>query len=191
MVSTGPSTASGGMTTLTREPSGRRASHSGSASSTRRPSGARIRSIAWRRSASAAKATLGRLEPAGALDPDGCAAVDHDLVDRRVLEQRLERPEPERPLRHPRDELFAGGRVEDAGLTVHQRADPLDRRGRARRARMLRLGEQALAQRAREVLEVVSSRPAPTVIPWAPRRRSPGARASRRSSRAKDWAAAR
>ena len=53
----GPSSASGAMTTFTREPSGSRASHSGSASSTRRPSGARIRSIASRRSAADAKRT--------------------------------------------------------------------------------------------------------------------------------------
>ena len=33
----GPSTASGGMITLTREPSGKRASHIGEDSSTRRP----------------------------------------------------------------------------------------------------------------------------------------------------------
>src|SRR4051812_25240070 len=57
IVSTGPSSASGGITTLTREPSGSRASHSGSASSTRRPSGARIRSIAWRTSSSEPNAT--------------------------------------------------------------------------------------------------------------------------------------
>ena len=37
MVSAGPRTASGGMIALTREPSGRRASTIGEASSTRRP----------------------------------------------------------------------------------------------------------------------------------------------------------
>src|SRR4051794_9860228 len=57
MVRTAPSSASGGITTFTREPSGRRASHSGSASSTRRPSGARMRSIAWRSSPSEANRT--------------------------------------------------------------------------------------------------------------------------------------
>ncbi len=64
IVSTGPSTASGGMMTLTREPSGSRASTSGSASSTRRPSGARMRSIACRRSASVSNAT-----PASSIRP--------------------------------------------------------------------------------------------------------------------------
>ena len=96
-----------GCTTFTREPSGRRASHSGSASSTRRPSGARIRSIAWRSSASEANAHVGRLEAPAALDPHRPGAVDHDLVDVGVAQQRLERPEPERALGHARDELVA------------------------------------------------------------------------------------
>ena len=56
IVSAGPSTASGGMTTLTREPSGSRASASGDASSTRRPAGASTRSITSRSCASVAKA---------------------------------------------------------------------------------------------------------------------------------------
>ena len=50
--------------TFTREPSGSRASTSGSASSTRRPSGARMRSIACRRSASVSNAT-----PASSIRP--------------------------------------------------------------------------------------------------------------------------
>ena len=50
--SAGPSTASGGITTLTREPSASRASTIGLSSSTRRPSGARIRSIASRSASS-------------------------------------------------------------------------------------------------------------------------------------------
>ena len=53
----GPESDSGGITTLTRDPSASRASQSGCASSTRRPSGARIRSIAWSSSASPANAT--------------------------------------------------------------------------------------------------------------------------------------
>ena len=64
MVSSGPDSDSGGTTTFTREPSARRASHSGDASSTRRPSGARIRSIAWSSSASDANATeVGSIRP--------------------------------------------------------------------------------------------------------------------------------
>ena len=57
--------ASGGMTALTRDPSGRRASTIGLASSTRRPSGARMRSITCRRWASSWKrASTGAMRPA-------------------------------------------------------------------------------------------------------------------------------
>ena len=62
--SEGPSTASGGMTTWTREPSSSRASTIGLSSSTRRPSGARIRSIASRSDCSEAKRTsVGSMRP--------------------------------------------------------------------------------------------------------------------------------
>src|SRR3981081_264252 len=120
IVSTGPSSASGGMITFTLEPSGSRASTSGVASSTRRPSGARIRSIAWRRSASEANDTPAGsirpprsthppagprratpppprpLPPPPALPPHRARPVDHHLVHRGVAEQRLQGPEPER-----------------------------------------------------------------------------------------------
>ena len=68
--SAGPSTASGGITTLTREPSASRASAIGLSSSTRRPSGARIRSIASRSARSDSKRTSAALDPAAALDVD-------------------------------------------------------------------------------------------------------------------------
>ena len=55
--SEGPSTASGGITTWTREPSSSRASTIGLSSSTRRPSGVRIRSIASRSACSEGNAT--------------------------------------------------------------------------------------------------------------------------------------
>ena len=61
---TGPSTASGGITTLTREPSASLASTIGLSSSTRRPSGARIRSIAFRScSSSANRVSAGSIRP--------------------------------------------------------------------------------------------------------------------------------
>ena len=53
----GPESDSGGITTFTREPSGRRASHRGDASSTLRPSGASTRSMACISSASPANET--------------------------------------------------------------------------------------------------------------------------------------
>ncbi len=52
MVSAGPSTASGGMTALTREPSGSRASTMGDDSSIRRPTRETMRSMTWRTCAS-------------------------------------------------------------------------------------------------------------------------------------------
>ena len=52
MVSVGPVSDNGGMMIFTREPSARRASTRGDASSTRRPSGASIRSIIFIRWAS-------------------------------------------------------------------------------------------------------------------------------------------
>ena len=57
IVSRDPSTAMGGMTTLTRLPSCRRASHSGLDSSTRRPTAETILSMTRRRWASSQKAT--------------------------------------------------------------------------------------------------------------------------------------
>ena len=48
IVSAGPLSAIGGMTTFTRDPSFRRASHMGVDSSTRRPTRLTIRSMTWR-----------------------------------------------------------------------------------------------------------------------------------------------
>ena len=125
IVSTGPSSASGGITTFTREPSGRRASHSGSASSTRRPSGARMRSIAWRSSPVAGEADVGGLEPSAPLDPGGRRPAHQHLVDLGVRQQRLERAEPERALGDAGDERGARTLVEHRRLAVDERADPL------------------------------------------------------------------
>ena len=97
------------------------------------------------------EAGRGRLEPAAALDPGRGRPADEDLVDFGVGEQRLERPEPERPLRDPLGERLASGRVEHPRLAVDQRPDA--------RARVLlpaglgRLREHALAQRPREPVE--------------------------------------
>ena len=57
MVSVGPRSASGGRMTLTRLPSGRRASTIGEDSSTRRPTAVTMRSITWRYCASSVKRT--------------------------------------------------------------------------------------------------------------------------------------
>ena len=95
MVRTGPTSESGGMIALTREPSGRRASTIGEASSQRRPSGAMIRSMIRRTWSSSSKRDVGLLELAVALDPDLVGPVDHDLGDRLVAQERLDRAEGE------------------------------------------------------------------------------------------------
>ena len=101
IVSTGPSSASGGTTTFTREPSGRRASHErlglvDAAAERREDALDRVPQLGLGR-----EAGRGRLEPAAALDPRRRGPADEDLVDLGVGEQRLERPEPERPLGDP------------------------------------------------------------------------------------------
>ena len=92
MVSAEPSTASGGTTALTRLPSGRRASTIGLDSSTRRPIRETILSIVRRRCASSVKcASAGISRPAFSSQSWLCA-VDHDLGDVRVAQERLDRP---------------------------------------------------------------------------------------------------
>ena len=91
MVSIAPSSAIGGITALTRLPSGRRASTSGLASSTRRPTRPTILSMVRRRWASSAEVRVDRVELAVALDVDRVGAVDHDLGDLAVAQQRLQR----------------------------------------------------------------------------------------------------
>jgi hypothetical protein len=60
----GPSTASGGITALTREPSGSRASTIGEESSMRRPTAETMRSMIWRRCRSSLKRTsVSRMRP--------------------------------------------------------------------------------------------------------------------------------
>ena len=81
IVRNGPPMASGWMTALTREPSGRRASQSGLASSMRRPTSPTILSMIRRRWVSSTKSTAVLLELAVALDVDLLGAVDHDLGD--------------------------------------------------------------------------------------------------------------
>ena len=93
MVRHGPSTASGGTTTLTRDPSGSRASASGALPVGAQPERAddpldqQLDLVAARGGASVTRAGRARSTQTGA------GAVDHHLGDRRVGEQRLERAE--------------------------------------------------------------------------------------------------
>ena len=53
------------------------------------------------------KVTDGQLELAAALDVDLLVAVDQNVGDGRVLQQRLERPQPEDLVEHFGDDLVA------------------------------------------------------------------------------------
>ena len=91
IVSVGPRSESGGMIALTRLPSGRRASTIGEASSTRRPTCETMRSMIRSTCASSVNADVRALELAVALDVHVLGAVDHDLGDAVVAQERLER----------------------------------------------------------------------------------------------------
>ena len=122
---TGPTSDSGGMIALTREPSVRRASTIGTDSSTRRPIGAMIRSMMRMTWSSFWKVTLVSSSLPRALDVDLARAVDHDFRDALVTEQRLERTEADDLvgdlLEHP-DALGAG---EGEALLVDDLAEDL------------------------------------------------------------------
>ena len=93
MVRIEPSSDSGGTMTLTREPSARRASTIGEASSMRRPTDETMRSIDTAQVLLGDEAGVGLLDDAVALDVDVVAPVDHDLGDGRVVEELLDRAE--------------------------------------------------------------------------------------------------
>ena len=153
----GPSSASGGITTFTREPSGSRASHSGDASSTRRPSGARIRSIACISSASPPNDTPVALDPPAPLDVHLPRPVHHHLVHRRIGQQRLERPQPGGEQQHPPAQRLALVARQRAGLALHQRAHLRVEPGAAGLPRPRPL-DQPLAQRDGQVIERLHAR---------------------------------
>src|SRR5215204_4041266 len=89
----GPSTPIGRTAMLMREPSSRRASHKGCVSSTRRPTAETILLMMRRRCGFVLEPHQRRFEHAGPLDVDAFVAVDQNVVDGRVLEQRLDRSE--------------------------------------------------------------------------------------------------
>ena len=81
--------------TLTREPSSRRASQIGEASSTRRPTWLTIRWQMFISCEVVAKADVGELDLAADLDEAPRRPVDHDVGDVVAGKQRLERTEAE------------------------------------------------------------------------------------------------
>ena len=109
--------------TLTREPSGSRASTSGSASSTRRPSGARMRSIACRSSASVVERDAGgSIRPARSTQTEpGPLTITSSTVGSRS--SGSSGAEPERPLDDAAHEVLARLGVQHPGLALHERAD--------------------------------------------------------------------
>ena len=156
IVSTGPSSASGGSTTFTREPSGQprvaqRLGLVGAAAERREDALDHVPQLPL-----AGEADVGLREPAAALDPHRRRAADEDLVDAGIAQQRLERPEPDRALGDPRRERRARPRVEHARLPLDERADPVARVVAARR--VARAVDEPLAERAGEVVERVHAR---------------------------------
>ena len=108
---TGPTSDSGAMIALTREPSGRRASTRGLDSSMRRPSGVMIRSMIRSTCSSLRNDAVDAEDLAVALDVDLVGPVDHHLGDGVVLEERLERPEAHDLVDHLLDQVAAARRA--------------------------------------------------------------------------------
>ena len=123
MVTTAPSSASGGMIALNREPFGRRASTIGEVSSTRRPTRETIRSMIWSRCSLSRKMTSELLDAPLLLDEDHLGAVDHDVGDLLVLQEQLQRPEAERLVEDLVDEPLALVAVQERVLGVAEVLD--------------------------------------------------------------------
>ena len=139
MVSAGPSMASGGAMTLTRLPSGRRASQIGLDSSTRRPTWLTMRWQMFISCGVVGEAHAGLLHLAGDLDVGGAGAVDHDVGDVVAGQQRLERAVAQHVVADVLEQLLLLGNrhhdVLDLDDLADDVADLLARRGR------LQLGE--------------------------------------------------
>ena len=125
MVSTGPTRLIGGMITLTREPSTRRASTIGLDSSTRRPMGEMMRSMMRITCSSFWKVTLVSSILPRALDVDLARAVDHDLGHAVVAQQRLERSEADDLVGDLLEHARALGTRERQALAVERAAESL------------------------------------------------------------------
>ena len=113
------------MMAFTREPSTRRASTIGLDSSTRRPMGAMMRSMMRITCSSFWNVMFDSSSLPASLDVDLARAVDHDLGDALVTQERLERTQADDLvgdlLQHP-DALGTG---EGEALLVHGAAEDL------------------------------------------------------------------
>ena len=108
---------------LTREPSGRRASTIGDDSSMRRPSGATIRSMTRITcSLSRKMRSVSSILPEP-LDVDLARAVDHHLVDGRIIEQRLDGTVAGHLVQDIVGDPLAVARAEAQAFLLHRLAD--------------------------------------------------------------------
>ena len=127
----GPSIASGGITACRRDPSGSRASTIGEDRSRRSASGARMRWASRRMPASSSCSGTASMR-AGPLDEAAPGAVDHDLVDRRIEEQRLERTEPDDVVDTAATSRSPPRHTDERILEREERGDPGPELGRGR-----------------------------------------------------------
>ena len=142
MVSVGPSMASGGAMTLTRLPSGRRASQIGLDSSTRRPTWLTMRWQMFISCALSAKRTPVQLHLAGDLDVGRVGAVDHDVGDVVAGQQRLERAVAEHVVADVLEQLLLLGDRHHDVLDLDDLADDVaDLLARGRRLELGELGQ--------------------------------------------------
>ena len=125
IVMTGPTSDSGGMIALTREPSVRRASTIGEDSSTRRPIGRDDPVDDAHDVVVVLEDHVRELELARALDVDLARAVDHDLRDGVVTEERLQRPEADDLVGDLLEHAHALGAGEGQALLVDDPAEDL------------------------------------------------------------------
>jgi hypothetical protein len=95
---------------------------------------------------------VGGLEPAAPFDPHGLGPAHHDLLDGWVLQERLERAEPKRPLGDAAGELGAGVGVEHRRLAIDER---LDAAGQVLGLGVAGAGQEAVAEVGGELVEVL------------------------------------
>jgi len=98
------------------------------------------------------KVKAGALDPAAPLDVHLARPVHHHLVNRRIRQKRLERPEPGGEQEHAPAESVALGAGQRAGLPIDERAHLGLERGIARLPGAGPL-DQPLAQRDGKVIQ--------------------------------------
>ena len=166
------------MIALTRDPSGRRASTIGELSSTRRPTPLTMRSMTRSRCSSSWNVVGDALEHAAALHVHLLVGVDQDVADRRVAQQRLERPEPEDFVEHLAEERLALARLSGVAFFGEQLEE--QRADFALRARAIGLRQRLEVQAVEQLLVNVGLQ-LEVLLRAAPAARSGRGRRRRRS----------